>query len=265
MKALFVSILLFVPYINSAATELHKEELVAEENKLAIVIDDLGNNMKGTEDIMKLPVTLTVAVMPFLPTTAEDAKMAKQYGHEVIVHLPMEPRRGKKSWLGPGAITTNLSDQEIRKRVEAAIENVPGAIGMNHHMGSKAAGDERVMGIVLEVCKEHGLYYLDSKTTGKKVIKKLADEMSIPYLENNIFFDDIYTTRHIAKQANKVAKRLDEQQQLIAIGHVGITGTKLYRVLKEYIPIYQSESEIVPVSEMIPGYDWIDKELPYDE
>ncbi len=149
------------------------ESLSSPKSYLAIVIDDLGNNMKGTEEMIKLPVKLTVAIIPFMPSTKEDAELASQYGHEVIVHLPMESKKGKKSWLDPGAITTDLSNKEIHKRVEAAVKDVPHAVGMIHHMGSKVTQDERVMKIVLEVCKENGLFYLDSKTTGKSVVSKL--------------------------------------------------------------------------------------------
>ncbi|MFC3885905.1 divergent polysaccharide deacetylase family protein [Bacillus songklensis] len=232
------------------------------QKELAIVIDDFGNNMQGTDEMLKLPATLTIAIMPFLETTVEDAKRAHQYGHEVIVHLPMEPMKGKKSWLGPGAITTDLSNQEIRKRVEAAIDAIPHAVGMNHHMGSKATADERVMRIVLEVCKERGLFYLDSKTTGKSVIPKLAKELNIPYLENELFFDDIYTTQHIVKQANILARKLKDDQQMIAIGHVGITGPKVVNVLRQYIPVYEHEAKIVPLSELIPEYKVINKSMP---
>ena len=45
----------------------------AHTNKVAIVIDDFGNNMKGTNQMLSLPIPLTVAVMPFLPSTKEDA------------------------------------------------------------------------------------------------------------------------------------------------------------------------------------------------
>jgi uncharacterized protein len=230
-----------------------------QKNELAIVIDDLGNSMEGTEEILSLPVPLTIAIMPFLESTKEDADSAFNNGHEVIVHLPMEPKKGKKSWLGPGAITTDLSDREIRERVEKAIENVPHAVGMNHHMGSKVTENERIMRIVLEVCKEKGLFYLDSKTTGKSVVGKLAAELKVPFLENNIFFDDIYTKQHITKQANRLAEKIVKSEQLIAIGHVGITGRKMAEVLQEYIPVYQQKADIVRLSELIPGYELIDK------
>ncbi|MEI5906723.1 divergent polysaccharide deacetylase family protein [Bacillus spongiae] len=233
--------------------------LEVKKKAFAIVIDDFGNNMRGTKEMLQLPLTLTVAVMPSMETTERDAKLAHQLGHEVIVHLPMEPNRGKRSWLGPNAITTDLSDEEIRQRVETAIKSVPYAVGMNHHMGSKASADERVMRIVLRVCREKGLYYLDSRTTPKSVVPKLAAELGVPFLENEMFFDDIYTTQHITKQANLFVKRLKQDKEIIAIGHVGITGKQMVSVLKEFIPVYKDEAQSVPLSELIPEYEMVNE------
>jgi uncharacterized protein len=259
MRILLVMTLL----IFSVFPSMMNAETVKHPNKkLAIVIDDFGNEMKGTDEMLNLPIPLTVAIMPFLSTTKEDAELAYEKGHQVIVHLPMEPKKGKKSWLGPGAITTDLSDKEIKERVEKAIKDVPHAVGMNHHMGSKATEDERVMRIILEVCRTKGLFYLDSKTTGKSVIPKLATELGVPYLENDLFFDHVYSASHIHRQASKLAKQLEDRQQFIAIGHVGVTGEKVVSALKTYIPEYEKMAEIVPLSALIPGSDMLDNKLP---
>ena len=231
------------------------------QRNLAIVIDDLGNNMPGTEEVLNLPIKLTAAIMPFLPSTKSDAELAFKNGHDVIVHLPMEPKKGKKTWLGPQAITTDLSDDEIRRRVVAAIQDVPHAVGMNHHMGSKATEDERVMRIVLDVCKENGLFYLDSMTTGKSVVSKLATEMGVPFLENDLFFDHVYTAEHIKKQAHLLDLKLTENEKIIAIGHVGVSGPMMVDVLKEYIPVFRDKAEIVGLSDLISEYGILDNEL----
>ncbi|RDW18637.1 hypothetical protein CWR48_09940 [Oceanobacillus arenosus] len=253
-KILICSILFLFSFIQPAFAESSPHL----KKELAIVIDDLGNNMKGTKEILHLPIKLTVAIMPFMPSTKEDAELAYHNGHEVIVHLPMEPKKGKKSWLGPGAITSDLSDQEIRERVESAIKDVPHAVGMNNHMGSKITEDERIMKIILEVCKENALFYLDSKTTGKSVVKKVATEMNVPVLENNLFFDAVYTTQHIKKQADLLSKQLIDHEKTIAIGHVGVPGPMTFSVLKEYIPIYQNQAEFVSLSDLIPEFNMID-------
>ncbi|WP_407669721.1 divergent polysaccharide deacetylase family protein [Paenibacillus kobensis] len=229
----------------------------AEQSKafkrIAIVIDDFGNGMTGTEEMLKLPFPFTIAVMPFMPTTKSDAENAHKLGHDVIVHMPMEPNKGKKEWLGPGAITTDLSDAEIRKRVEAAIDNVPFAVGMNNHMGSKATSDERVMRVVLTVCKERGLFFLDSRTSYKTVVPKIAAEIGIPLLNNHVFLDDVYSTSHIAKQIGEVYKQLEQTEHCVAIGHVGPPGKKTAAVLLQSTPSLRENAIIVKLSDLIRG------------
>ncbi|GGE70962.1 divergent polysaccharide deacetylase family protein [Priestia taiwanensis] len=221
------------------------------KHRVALVIDDLGNNMKGTDEILALPIPLTVAVMPFLSTTKEDAIRAHKSGKQIIIHLPMEPKSGKQSWLGPNPITTNLSDEEIRKRVTAAIKSVPHAVGMNNHMGSKATADERVMRIVLQVCKEHRLFFLDSHTNYRSVVGKVAIELGVPYIENQLFLDDIPSYSHVSRQMELLLTKSRNMDKIIAIGHVGRSGMYTSSVLKQYIPRLQETTHPCFVSELL--------------
>lgn len=236
-------------------TSAAAEENGTADNKghrqVAIVIDDFGNGMTGTPEMMHLPVKFTTAIMPFMPTTKQDAELAHKLGHDVIVHMPMEPVRGKPEWLGPGAITTGMSDAEIRKRVEAAIADVPYAVGMNNHMGSKVTADERAMRAVLSVVKEKGLFFLDSRTTYKTVLPKLTAEMGVPLLSNQVFLDDVYSTSHIAKQVGVLRKYLESNDSCVIIGHVGPPGKLTAAVLKDAIPRMQSDTHFVRLSEML--------------
>ncbi|RNB70047.1 divergent polysaccharide deacetylase family protein [Brevibacillus panacihumi] len=238
-------------HATAAIPEVSPAPLPAKPKQVAFVIDDFGNNMKGTEEMLSMPVPMTIAVMPFLPSTKKDAELAYKNGHDVIVHMPMEPLKGRASWLGPGAITTDLSDEEIRDRLRKAIDEVPHAIGMNNHMGSKATADERVMRIVMGVLKERGLYFLDSKTNYRSVAGKIAKEIGVPYTENQMFLDDSLTTEHITKQLEITCHRLDKERRCIVIGHVGPAGKKTASILRQYIPRIQKEAEFVTISKMI--------------
>lgn len=235
----------------NAAYAAEAAEKAKETKQIAIVIDDFGNSMKGTEQMLELPVKITVAVMPFLPSTKKDAEEAFRKGHDVIVHLPMEPKNGKRSWLGPGAITIDLSNEEIRRRVEAAIDDVPHAIGMNNHMGSKATSDERVMRVVLQVCKERGLFFLDSRTSYRTVVPKMAAALGVPTLHNNVFLDDVYTQHHVSRQIAKVKKYLTDHERCVVIGHVGPPGMITSGTLRSAIPSLMSEATFIPISTML--------------
>ncbi|USB32202.1 divergent polysaccharide deacetylase family protein [Paenibacillus sp. YPG26] len=223
---------------------------VQPKKKLAVIIDDLGNKMEGTDEILSMPVKLTVAVMPFLQTTQQDAKRAHERGYDVLVHLPMEPKQGKPEWLGPGAVLAKLPNEEVRKRVEAAIDNVPYAVGINNHMGSKVTADERIMSIVLDICKERGLFFVDSKTNHQSVVGKLCEQKGLPQVYNHIFLDDVATDDHISRQIGKVSKWLKNHESCVTIGHVGSGGKRTASVLRHSIHMLKQEAEFVGVSDL---------------
>ncbi|EEL07253.1 hypothetical protein bcere0026_54560 [Bacillus mycoides] len=206
--------------------------------------------MKGTDKMLSLPIPLTVAVMPFLPSTKQDAIAAHKKGHEVIIHMPMEPIRGKKEWLGPKAITTDLSDEEINNRLEQAIQEIPHAIGMNNHMGSKVTADERIVRLILSACKKHGLFYLDSKTNPNSVVPKIGKELGVPIIENQLFFDDVYTVSHISKQAQLLIKKIQDKPIMVAIGHVGAPGEITSRIIETSIPKIREHADFIFLSDL---------------
>lgn len=214
----------------------------------AVIIDDFGNKMKGTQEMMKLPFKITVAVMPFLPTTKADAEAAHQAGHDVIVHLPMEPLTGRASWLGPGAIMVDLEDDEIRRRVHAALDDVPYAVGINNHMGSKVTSNEHVMRLVLEVCRERRVFFLDSHTNYRSVAGKIASELGVPSLDNHLFLDDVRTSSHIKKQLGLLCKHSQEQEYGIAIGHVGSGGPMVAKALRDWAAELPDNIRLVGIS-----------------
>ncbi len=92
--------------------------------------------------------------MPFLEQATEQAQLAHANGLEVMIHLPLEPKKGKASWLGPNGITTDLVDKEINKRLQESYDAVPYAKGLNNHMGSKAMEDPRIVELIVQFAKE---------------------------------------------------------------------------------------------------------------
>ncbi|WP_379134661.1 divergent polysaccharide deacetylase family protein [Paenibacillus sp. sgz500958] len=220
-------------------------------SRVAVIIDDFGNGMRGTDEMFKLPVKLTVAVMPFLSTTKEDAIRAHKRGDDVLLHLPMEPRHGKPEWLGPGAVLSQMSDDEVRKRVEAALDDVPYAIGINNHMGSKVTSDERVMDIVLSVCKERGLFFVDSKTSYRSVVGKLSAQKGLPRVENQVFLDDNHTAGHVLKQMHLVHEKAMKSRYCITIGHVGIQGKETAAGIRGGINEMKDSVEFVGISDLL--------------
>lgn len=239
------------PSVSANGTNKQREESAPSRNKVVIIIDDFGNGMKGTDEMFSLPIKLTVAVMPFLPTTVKDATRAHERGDDVILHLPMEPKQGNPKWLGPGAVLAKMTDEEVRQKVEAALDNVPYAIGINNHMGSKITGDERIMKVILSVCKERGLFFVDSKTNYRSVAGKLAIQMGLPRVENHIFLDDTHTASHVLKQMGLVKNLAQDQRFCVTIGHVGVHGKETATGIRSGVELMKDEVEFLGISDLV--------------
>nr|WP_257007999.1 divergent polysaccharide deacetylase family protein [Shouchella clausii] len=145
------------------------------------------------------------------------------------MHLPLEPKNGKASWLGSNGIIVDLSNDEINKRLREAYEQIPYAVGLNNHMGSKAMEDKRVVGLIVEFAKTNGLYLVDSKTTPHSVMPELAFKAHIPCFENKLFLDDTFSnTQQVQGKMQTFAAKGNMHQHPIAIGHVGVKGEQTY-------------------------------------
>ena len=240
-------------------------ESISNDMKVAIIIDDFGGKVKGVNEFFEANIPITVAVMPFLDQSKQQAELANDLGLEVMIHLPLQPKKGKTSWLGPKPITKDLPLDEIKKRVVEAIESVPHAKGMNNHMGSLIVEDEAIMRVILETAKENNLYFIDSGTNPKSVIPKLAEELGVPWAMRDVFLDDtLSSSRHVYKQMHRLMRVAERKGHGIAIGHVGVKGEATVKGVKEAVKDFeQKKVHIVPASHLLqskiekkPDYFW---------
>lgn len=199
-----------------------------QKGYIAIVIDDLGSDEEdGVDELFKLDIPITAAIMPFLDYTEIDAKRAYDAGMEIILHLPMEPERGDPKWLSSKAVKSDLSNSQVRELVQEAFEQLQWAKGINNHMGSKIMKDEKIMKEILNVVKERNLYFLNSRTDESTVAEELCKELNIEYFYRNVFLDNERNEDYISKAMEELGRIALEKGYAVGIGHVGRQGGKV--------------------------------------
>jgi len=185
---------------------------------LAIIIDDAGYNMGELQQFLDLPGPMTVAVLPNLPHSREAARRVLAAGKDLILHCPMEPKGSEDP--GPGALRTEQSKGEIEALLAAAFASVPGAEGMNNHMGSRATADEALMRSVLGFLKREGKFYVDSRTTVETVGPRIARELGVPSTQRDVFIDADTTEAEITAAFIKGTEEAKTRGSAVLIGHV---------------------------------------------
>lgn len=214
---------------------------------VAIVIDDVGIDRPRSKRAWELPGPLTLSFLPYAKDLRDQARAARARGHEVMLHLPMEP--AGRADPGPNALLVSLSDAELRQRTIAALDSFDGYVGVNNHMGSRFTTFRPGMETVLRQFKGRGLMFLDSRTTAQSVGDQVAQEMGLPSIVRHVFLDDdesLESVRRKLAETEAVARR---QGFVVAIGH---PHEATLQALAEWLPGLQAKGlALAPASAVL--------------
>lgn len=224
------------------------------KGSLVVVIDDVGNSLSDLEGFLELDIPLTFAVLPQREFTREAASRVAAAGHEVILHLPMQPISEMDP--GPGAIHVGMSPVEIEEVIRENLKALPDIRGVNNHMGSRVTADPATMNVVLQVLKEEGLFFLDSRTSVETVGRLTAEQHNLPYVERAVFLDNESNRDYIRNAVREGMQIAERNGHAVMIGHVMVN--ELVEVLNEMYPFIQDEGfDLRYLSELVlsPEFD----------
>lgn len=185
--------------------------------RLAIVIDDAGRDLDSQHIYEQMGIPLTLAVMPDQIHTRDAALSWRAHGLPVILHQPMESVSG--IGMEPKVILTSMSDAAIRQMLRDSLSQLPEAIGINNHQGSKATIDARTMDIVMNELHHRGLFFFDSHTNSTTAADKAAKTYGVPYVRNDLFVDNSASVSDICAMIQEGADRAKKKGTYIIIGH----------------------------------------------
>jgi polysaccharide deacetylase 2 family uncharacterized protein YibQ len=191
--------------------------VVDDTPAIAIVIDDLGNDAARTNAAIALPANVTLSFLPYPKRTLELSRLAHLAGHEVIVHLPMQPTGNENP--GEGALKVGLPSGELQRRLGWSLSRVSEYDGVNNHMGSRFTTSRADLLPVMRELKARGLFFLDSRTTEKTQVERVAREVGVMTGSRDIFIDDDRSAAAIAHQLALIEDFARKNGNVIAIGH----------------------------------------------
>jgi len=221
----------------------------AKGPKLAIVIDDVGENQALLKGLVTLDLPLTFAVWPNASFTRNSVELLSRKRRDILVHFPMEPMGYPTVNPGDDALFVSMTDEEILARINANLKQVPEAIGVNNHMGSRFTAFEHGMAVTLGEFKRQGLFFLDSMTSSKSVGKKVAKATAIPFYKRDTFLDNVKDVNAIVHQLNKAERVAKHTGAAIAIGH---PYKETLAALRSWQDSRDRSVSVIPLSQLAP-------------
>jgi hypothetical protein len=215
---------------------------------VAIIIDDIGYDAQIGEMLLDLNAPLTFAFLPQAPFSRELLGQARSSGHEIMLHLPMEPNEYPDVDPGPGALLSAMSPDRLISQLESDLDELPGIKGVNNHMGSRLSASPEQMRQILSIVKKRGLFYVDSRTSAETVARASAKLLKVPFAERDIFIDHVDDPESIRSQIQRLVKRAQKQGYAIGIAH---PHAHTYKILKEMLPEIKNQVQLVPASKVV--------------
>ncbi|WP_435641826.1 divergent polysaccharide deacetylase family protein [Micavibrio aeruginosavorus] len=227
------------------AAPVHK---AATNPRVVIIIDDMGVDVKRSAAVVDLPAGLTLAYLPYASNIKAQTAKAKDAGHELMVHVPMEPMSQTKD-PGPEVLRVGQDIAAFDQVLQDDLSAFDGYVGINNHMGSKLTQDKAAMARVMNELKSRNLYFIDSRTIQNSVAGDMAREAGVPHAGRDVFLDHENTADFVSKSLAQVERKALKDGLAIAIGHpkdVTIEG------LRAWLPTLKDKGiELVPASQVV--------------
>ena len=185
---------------------------------IAILIDDMGEARAWSDRAVALPGPLTLAFFPHAPDLAAQVDAARRAGHEIMLHMPMEPDDVAED-PGPEPLLTGLDEVELRRRAVAMLDSFTGYVGVNNHMGSRFTRDAAALGTVLAEVAARGLLFVDSRTAPGTLVERVAGELGIPAIRRDVFIDNQADDGEIAAQLAELEALARARGFAVGIAH----------------------------------------------
>ena len=216
---------------------------------VAVVIDDMGINQPRSKDIISLQAPLTSSFLTYGKNLAQLAAEAETAGHEIMIHAPMEPK--VKANLAPDTLMTEMDATTIENLFADMLIRFDGIAvrGINNHMGSKFTEDKEKLGVVMNILKQHDMFFLDSKTTASSKGKELAEEDEVDFAARDVFLDNENDYEYIMKQLALTEKIAQKKGFAVAICH---PKSQTFLALKDWLKTLGGKNiKLVHVSEIV--------------
>ena len=226
-----------------------KAPAAGKSGRLAIIMDDLGRGTHPVKQLLAIRQPVTLAILPGEPHAAQVAELAHAAGHEILLHVPMEPQGFPVADPGDDALLTQQPEAELRGRLQTLLQRVPHAVGVNNHMGSRFTEDKRAMATIMTVLRERGLFFVDSLTSAESVGTVVARQAGVASLRRDLFLDNVAEVEPIVGEIRRLAAKAIRNGSALGICH---PYPETITALRRELPALARQGvQIVPVSALL--------------
>lgn len=229
--------------------EVRPLEKISTKHRLAIILDDSGQNLDLADRVVKMKYPIALSVLPYTKHDRETVNLAKSMNKDVFLHLPMEPKSYPDTEPGKGAILLNMPSSLIEATINEDFNRLGDVDGVNNHMGSAFTENKEKMTEALLAISKRTSIFIDSHTTpGSVAFETCKGIDTLKCGINKKFIDNSADPEYIKNKIYEAARSLSNGDVII-IGHLR---NSTVQVLNDVLPELEKQGvRITSVKEVV--------------
>ena len=218
--------------------------------RIAIVVSGLGISAKATgAALSSLPPGVTLGFAPYAGDVQHWVSQARQFGHEVVLELPMEPFDFPDSDPGPHTLRAGADENSNLQRLTWTLSRFTGYAGVTNLLGQRFLSDSSALSPTMTYLARRGLYFYDNGSANQSAAPQVAGSTAMPFSQANETLDSIQTALEIDRHLSALEDQARTHGSAIGSGF-------LYPVTVERIAAWSKGLQgrgfvLVPVSAIV--------------
>ncbi len=194
-------------------------QLQASIPKIAILLGGMGLNTSLTgRAIKELPGEVTFAFAPYGNGLQKQINQARVAGHEIMLHLPMEPFGYPSVNPGPRTLLASAPSAENMRNLHWHMSRFSGYIGITNYLGAKFASEGEAIAPVLRELNARGLVFLENGAADQSMAEAIGQVIDLQVRQTHAVIDSQLSFAAISEALHGLEKTAREQGRVIGFG-----------------------------------------------
>ncbi len=162
--------------------------------RVVVIVGGLGLSQTGTQEAIRLlPPATTLGFAPYGSSLDRWMQRARQEGHELLLHVPMEPFDYPDNDPGPQTLLTTLSPDQNLDRLQWLMARVTNYVGIMNYTGAKFTASADQLNPVMKELATRGVMFVDDGTSSRSIAEGAAGTAHTPFAHADMTIDSTTT------------------------------------------------------------------------
>ena len=231
----------------------NQTQIDMSKKPIAFILGGLGTDYDLTVKAIKtLPPQVTLGFIPYIKDLQKLMTMAREYGHETILEIPMETHGFDRVDTGLLTLKTTDTSREYKQKLHSLLATTTGYSGVMNYLGSKYVLDNKTSLNLLNDLKQYGLYFVENKTLRSGVLSELAQSNNIPYGASSDIIDEVLSPSNVNNNLNIIEKNTLIGKPAIATAYLSNLSLSLLATrFMMYRQNPNNDIQLIPISRYI--------------